>query len=85
MNNTQYHVAAGLAGIYAGPLKPNSHEFSRKTDVTDEAINAVRDHMFDEATGMGRDSLTYYWHRKDGHIISLSIHISPDSDASESS
>lgn len=83
MSNTQYHVAAGLAGIYAGIIKPNGHEWSRKSDVTDEAINAVRDHMFDEAMGMNQDTLTYYWPRKDGRTVSLSLHISSAPEPSE--
>ena len=83
MTNAQYHVAAGLAGIYAGIAKPNSHEWSRKSEVTDEAINAVRDYMFAEAAATNQDTLTYYWTRKDGRTVSLSLHISPAPEPSE--
>ena len=73
MSNTQYHVAAGLAGIYAGITKPNAHEWSRKSDVTDEAINAVRDYMRGVAEGEGKDRLAYYWTTKDGKTVTLTL------------
>lgn len=40
-----YHVGCGIAGIYAGTLKKNGYEWINKSDVTDEAINAVFQHI----------------------------------------
>lgn len=40
-----YHVGCGLCGIYAGILKKSGDEWKSKSDVTDEAINAVCNYM----------------------------------------
>ena len=37
----EYHVGCGLAGIYAGVMKPNGCEWKDKSEVTSEAISAV--------------------------------------------
>ena len=43
----EYHVGCGAFGIYAGTLEPKNKSLWRnKSDVTEEAIEAVRDHMF---------------------------------------
>ena len=42
----EYHVGCGAFGIYAGTLEPkNKSMWRNKSDVTEEAIEAVRDHM----------------------------------------
>lgn len=43
----KYSVGCGLAGIYAGVLKPNGEEWKEKTDVTMEAMGAVAQHLID--------------------------------------
>ena len=53
MKTPEYHVSAGLfGGIYAGTLMPKKEGkpqmWRNKSDVTDEAIRAVRDQMVSE-------------------------------------
>ncbi len=36
-----YHVGCGIAGIYAGTLNKRKDTWINKSDVTDEAFNAV--------------------------------------------
>ena len=74
----EYHVGAGLFGIYAGILK-NKSEWKNKTECTDEAIEAVRDYMIDQCLG-GFDcskgtSGGYAWTLKDGRNVELRISI----------
>lgn len=73
MNNTAYHVSAGMAGIYAGTLSSNKNKWRHKSEVTDEAINAVRDYMRGVAEGEGKDRLAYYWTTKDGKTVTLTL------------
>lgn len=48
----EYHVGCGAFGIYAGTLEPKNKSLWRnKSDVTEEAIEAVRDHMVMELLG----------------------------------
>ena len=77
----EYHVGAGLFGIYAGVLK-NKSEWKEKTECTDEAIEAVRDYMVDQCLG-GLDcskgiSNGYVWTLKDGRDVELRISIIDD-------
>lgn len=79
----EYHVGCGVFGIYAGTLKPkHPDEWQNKTDVTDEAIAAVRDHMVWDLLG-GFDcpnatSSGWEWTLKDGRIVELRITIKGD-------
>ena len=42
----EYHVGCGAFGIYAGTLEQrNKSLWKNKSEVTDEAIEAVRDYM----------------------------------------
>lgn len=41
----EYHVGCGIAGIYAGIIKPNGYEWKTKSNVTNEAIAAVAVYM----------------------------------------
>ena len=41
----KYSIGCGLAGIYAGILKPNGYEWRNKTEVTKEAMGAVAQYM----------------------------------------
>lgn len=43
----KYSIGCGLAGIYAGVLKPNGEEWKEKTDVTKDALAAVAQHLID--------------------------------------
>ena len=74
----EYHVGAGLFGIYAGTLKTTT-EWKNKTECTDEAINAVRDYMVDDLLGglncsKGNKS-GYSWKLKDGRTVILEVRI----------
>lgn len=44
---SEYHVGCGLAGIYAGTLKPNGHEWRNKSNVTIEALDAAAQYLYE--------------------------------------
>ena len=71
----EYHVECSPVSniIYAGKIKPNGAEWSSKNDVTDEAIEAVRDHLY--ALSKEGKSSGYEWTRKDGKKVQLLINI----------
>lgn len=77
----EYHVSAGVFGIYAGTLmspkdgKPQM--WKAKSDVTDEAICAVRDYMTSECLNekAGKIRGGYEWTRKDGKKVLLMVEI----------
>lgn len=48
----EYHVGCGAFGIYAGTLNhKNKYMWQNKSEVTDEAIGAVRDYMVNKLLG----------------------------------
>lgn len=76
----EYHVGCGAFGIYAGILNSrNKNMWQNKSQVTDEAIGAVRDYMVMELLGGVGCSKTkssgYEWTLKDGRIVQLLINI----------
>ena len=76
----EYHVSNGLAGIYAGTLKPNNKtEWKDKSICTDEAIEAVRDYMVQDCLGGLSCSKAsnggYEWTLKDGRKVKLMISV----------
>ena len=73
----EYHVGCGMAGIYAGTLNKDKTMWQNKTEVTDEAIGAVRDYMVQELLG-GLDcskatTSGYEWTLKDGRVVELRV------------
>ena len=73
----EYHVGCGIAGIYAGTLNKGKSAWQNKTEVTDEAISAVRDYMVQELLG-GLDcskatTSGYEWTLKDGRVVELRV------------
>lgn len=82
----EYHVGCGAFGIYAGTLNSkNKGRWQNKSNVTDEAIDAVRDYMignllggFDHPKGIQSG---YAWDLKDGRKIKLFIRIEDETDA----
>ena len=64
-----YHVGSGIAAIYAGTLKKNGYEWQNKSNVTEEAIDSVRDYLTSNIKDVG--SYGYSWRRKDGKIVKL--------------
>ena len=89
MKTSEYHVGVGLFGIYAGTLMPPKEGkpmmWRNKSDVTDEAINAVRDYMLDNCIKEkeGKTEGGYEWKRKDGKTVALIVKV-VDSDAENS-
>lgn len=76
----EYHVGCGCFGIYAGTLKPkHPNEWQNKTECTDEAIGAVRDHMVMQLLGGFKctkaTSSGYEWTLKDGRVVELRVTI----------
>lgn len=76
---TEYHVGAGLFGIYCGtlnkPLKNGSVTWKNKTECTDEALCAVRDFLKDEADREKLSRHGYEWTTKNGEVVRLVIEI----------
>lgn len=78
-----YHVGCGAFAIYAGLLnKKKTMWRDGKSDVTDEAINAVRDYMVQELLGgincIKAKTSGYEWSLKDGRIVELRVTIKED-------
>ena len=75
----EYHVGAGVFGIYAGTLNKAKTMWQNKTECTDEAINAVRDYMVGELIGglqcTKAKQSGYEWTLKDGRIVKLLVEI----------
>lgn len=77
----KYHVSAGVFGIYAGTLMPKKdgkpQMWRNKSDVTEEAIAAVRDHMVGDCLNEKEGKLQggYEWKRKDGKKVVLMVEI----------
>lgn len=82
----EYHVSAGFfGGIYAGILKHTlpgmPREWKDKSDVTEEALSAVRDYMVSNCLEKeGRQTGGYEWTRKDGKKVLLIVKV-VDADA----
>lgn len=73
----EYHVGCGLAGIYAGTLKPKKKdEWQNKSLVTEEAICAVRDYLFVNMKP-GDKMKGYCWALKDGRTVELVVRVYP--------
>lgn len=74
----EYHVGCGAFAIYAGTLNKNKNLWQNKSEVTDEAIEAVRDYIVETELG-GFDSEKksggYAWTLKDGRTVELYVTI----------
>ena len=70
----EYHVGCGFAGIYAGTFRKNG-DWRDKSDVTDEAINAVIQHMYFQLDE-GETSMAYAVKLNDGKYVRLKIEVS---------
>lgn len=75
----EYHVSAGLFGIYAGTVnkkrKDGIQTWREKSCVTDEAIEAVRDFFVQESKKDGNNEFGYSWDTKDGKTVTLKIEV----------
>ena len=72
---SKYHVSAGAFGIYAGRINKKGDKWLEKSDVTDEALFAVRDYLYDQAVAEGKSICGYEWDRKDGKVVELIVKI----------
>lgn len=71
----EYHVANGIAGIYAGTLNSRDKTmWKNKSLVTDEAICAVRDYMRDELKE-GEKEIGFEWTLKRGGKVQLILKV----------
>lgn len=73
----EYHVGCGVFGIYAGTLMPNGTMWRNRTQVTDEAICAVRDYLMGEFIKDDKTQGGYEWTTKDGRTVTLMIKVEP--------
>ena len=76
----EYHVGCGVFGIYAGTLNSkNKSMWKTKSEVTDEALCAVRDYMVMELLGgtgcTKATSSGYEWTLKDARTVELRVTI----------
>jgi hypothetical protein len=51
----EYHVGCGITGIFAGTLNKKGDMWTRKSDVTDEAINAVAQFLLEHEEALEFD------------------------------
>lgn len=72
-----YHVGCGIAGIYAGTLKKNGEEWLNKTDVTNEAIGAVVQHMYYKIP-KNETALAYAFKMNNGKRVRLILEVADD-------
>ncbi len=71
IDSDELHVSCGAFGIYAGALNPAGDKWKGKKNVTDEAIEAVRDHLIKEAEEQGETSTGYIWDMANGGRVRL--------------
>ena len=48
----EYHVGCGITGIFAGTINKKGDAWMNKSDVTDEAINAVAQFLLEHEEAM---------------------------------
>ena len=89
MKNTNFLVAHSTLTntIYAGTTNDDKTEWVDKSDVTKEAIEAVRDYAVQKlvdkyyADSKGNpdcvhpSTMSFQWNRKDGAVVTLSVHV----------
>lgn len=51
----QYHIGCGITAIYAGTLNKKGNMWVNKSDVTDEAFNAVAQYCLEHNEAMNFD------------------------------
>lgn len=73
----QYHVGCGIAGIYAGTITKKGDKWLNKSDVTDEAIDAVLHYMYDQIPE-GQNSFAYGFKMRSGEYARLKIEVTDE-------
>lgn len=66
----QYHIRMEKDAIYAGCLCPRSTSWRTKNEVTDEAIESVRDYLLNLHDKGGKSSATW---NINGRTVTLSV------------
>ena len=73
----QYHVGYNPAAgkIFAGTINKKGDKWVNNSDVTDEALVAVRDHFMavKAAQEDNPEAVGYQWQLSDGHTITLKL------------
>lgn len=82
MKNPEYHVGAGVFGnIYAGtltaPNKSGLQMWRNRSDVTDEAINAVMEHFRTKLTLENRNTLDAKFNFANGAVLKVNFELVP--------
>ena len=77
---SEYHVSAGLFGIYAGRINKKGDKWLEKSNVTEECFHAVRDYLVMEYEEKKLSQAGFEWKRKDGKIIELMVSIKDGED-----
>lgn len=75
-----YHVSAGLFGIYAGRINKKGDKWLEKSDVTEECFHAVRDYLVMECKEKKLSQTGFEWKRKDGKIVELIVSVKEGED-----
>ena len=78
----EYHLGQSpiTNTIYAGTLNKAKTMWINKTDVTEEALACVRDHLKQLADEAGKSEFGYEWDTKDGKTVQLLVKIMPKED-----
>ena len=71
----EYHVACGMAGIYAGTLNKQQTEWQDKSDVTEEARQAVIQYEKDRLGNQGGLGGTARYTFKNGDVLTVTYRL----------
>ena len=71
----EYHVACGLAGIYAGTLNKQGTEWLNKSEVTEEARKAVIQYEKDQLKSEKRLKETIKYTFRDGDALTVTYEL----------
>jgi len=75
----EYHVGTTWLTntIYAGTLNKKGDMWVNRSDVTEEALAAVRDRLEQKAKDEEKSFFGYEWTKKDGTVVQLMVKIKP--------
>lgn len=81
----EYHIGNSpiTNTIYAGTLNKAKTMWQNKSDVTEEALACVRDHLFQHAKDEGKPEFGYEWTLKDGRRVQLIVKVLPKEDGDD--
>jgi len=82
-----YHVQCNPDSgvIHAGTINKKGDKWVNKSDVTNEVLEAARDHLlFIAQKNNLQDGAGYLWHRSDGSVLKLTAQIVPQEENSAS-